>query len=699
MLNQGLINANVLGETFSTPESGVMNASIMEAANGGILLLNTAVSNSGTILASGGTVQVSNTLTGGTLTATSSSELQLLNGSGLSAVTLSPSSSAFVPVGATATSTSGMTNHGTINVTAGSASIAILQFSGTQTLSGSGSVVLGPYVNTGNLPTLGVAGSLTVAAGQTISGAGQVNGGSGFLINQGMMDANVPGQTLSTPVSNVANTGLMEATNGGILLLNTTVSNSGTVLASGGTVQVSHALSGGTLTAISSSQFQLLNGSSLSGVTLSPSSSAIVPGGATATITGGMTNNGTINVTAGSASAAILQFSGAQTLSGGGNIVLGPYVNTGDLPALSVGGSLTVAAGQTISGAGQISGNGQFLTNQGLVNANVAGETLSTPVSNMTNTGIMEATSGGTLLMNGNLSNSGTVLASGGTVDISGPVAQISGSTLTGGTWIARGGSPLFITSAGSITTNQATVVLDGAGSTLPNINALKNNQGSFSLLNGQSFSTTGSLANSGTIDIGAASTLTVAGSYSALPGSLTVADGILAYTGTMNLQGLLEGSGTAEGSVSVAAGGAVAPGRIGQVGTLTVGSNLALAGSSTLDFDLDGTGSLLSVAGSFTASGVSALSFSFTQSVPPVGSYTLSTYQHAPTPRRETSHSAARRTATACSSCLPASCCKPRSGPRKPAGAGTTARSGPPARPPTPRALPQSSARAQARP
>jgi autotransporter-associated beta strand protein len=94
---------------------------------------------------------------------------------------------------------------------------------------------------------------------------------------------------------------------------------------------------------------------------------------------------------------------------------------------------------------------------------------------------------------------------------------------------------------------------------------ALATNQGSFSLLNGQSFSTTGSLTNSGTIEVGAAS-------------------------------------------------------------KLTVGGNLALAGSSSLDFGLAGSSGLISIAGSLTTSGTTSLDF--TKSGPLAAGYTLATYQ-----------------------------------------------------------------------
>ena len=230
--------------------------------------------------------------------------------------------------------------------------------------------------------------------------------------------------------------------------------------------------------------------------------------------------------------------------------------------------------------------------NQSLVNANLAGQTL-TVGGVVSNLGTMEATNGGLLSILGSIDNAGgTVLAAAGTVSLAGPIAQLSGGTLTGGTWIAQGGSPLYLAWNNNITTNRAKVVLAGAGANIYQfveppgvytnyslINNLANNQGSFSLLNGQSFSTTGSLANSGTIDVDAASSLTIAGSYSPQPGSLTIADGKLAFSGTMNVLGALNGSGTVNGSVNVAGGGILAPGDA--PGTLTIAGNLLLAGSA----------------------------------------------------------------------------------------------------------------------
>ena len=134
----------------------------------------------------------------------------------------------------------------------------------------------------------------------------------------------------------------------------------------------------------------------------------------TTTVTGGLTNNGTIMVNFDTYTWPYLTFNGSQTLCGTGTVAMtGGIINTSNS-----GDVLTVAAGQTISGVGQI---------------------------------------------NATLNNLGTVEAQNGTITVASPVTQFSGSTLTGGTWIACANSTLNVSSAGNISTNQGTVILNGA--------------------------------------------------------------------------------------------------------------------------------------------------------------------------------------------------------------------------------------------
>ena len=217
-----------------------------------------------------------------------------------------------ISAGDALTVTDGIANNGTITLAAPfGPETAALTFSGSQTLSGTGSVILDvSQLNTSN------SGVLTQALGQTISGQGTINAA---LINQGLINANVSGGTLSLATNPMTSAGTMEATGGGLLSMKTTVNNAGgmilaasggivqvgsgstinngTLLASGGTVDVNSGstIVGATLTSTGTSYFQA-GGGTLSGDTLSNGSQFNVPAGQTLTVTGGIANNGTITL-------------------------------------------------------------------------------------------------------------------------------------------------------------------------------------------------------------------------------------------------------------------------------------------------------------------------------------------------------------------------------------------------------------------
>src|SRR5262249_9170816 len=124
-------------------------------------------------------------------------------------------------------------------------------------------------------------------------------------------------------------------------------------------------------------------------------------------------------------------------------------------------------------------------------------------------------------------SNSVATLHSPGTVTVlSGTfnafnVNQISGSTLSGGTWKVFGGSTLKLGSGAfgmtALTSNDAGGVVDGAGSAVANFaGQLATNLGSFTVENGATLTTQGPLVNTGTVVIdNNASGLTTTGNYS----------------------------------------------------------------------------------------------------------------------------------------------------------------------------------------
>ena len=188
---------------------------------------------------------------------------------------------------------------------------------------------------------------------------------------------------------------------------------------------------------------------------------------------------------------------------------------------------------------GNIAGGGTTLNNAGTVRK--SGGTGTSTVGT------------GTMFLN----NTGTVEAQSGTLSIApSQVTQLSGTTLTGGTWAAQDGAKLVFPSEAALNTNQGNIVLDGAGATIAALEPLATNSGSLALSNGATFTTTGNLSNSGTLAIGTGSTLTVDGALTQTSsGTLSVqlgappASGQLVATGAATLAGTLQAT-TAAGYI-----------------------------------------------------------------------------------------------------------------------------------------------------
>ena len=532
LINYGVVNANANGQTLSlTGTNPVANYSNFQAITGGLLSISTTVNNyagtitaangylslgfggvieDGPVIVEGGVASVADggTMIGSMLTSSGTSSFQASGGTAnLNAVTLSNSSQFNVLATATVAVTNGITNNGTITVDSNNLTDAYLTFSGTQTLSGTGSVVL----NNTEYAQLNTSGSdlLTQAAGHTISGQGTI---AAVLINQGLINANVSGGTLSLATYPVTSSGTLEGTGGGLLSINTTVNyaaggtilatsggsvqvgaggviNGGTVLASGGIGLIASGgtIINGTLTSTGTSNFQAIGNGSLSAGTLTGGSQLDILGGANITCSNGLTNNGLIVVDSNpGTSYASLTFAGNQMLSGTGSVILNDstyaYIVTIN------GGTLTQVPGHTISGQGTLYAN---LINQGLINANVNGGTLSLETYPVTSSGTLEGTAGGVLSINttANYAAGGTILATsggfvqvgahgvidGGTVLASGGIGLInSGGAIINGTLTSTGTSSFQATgsgslSAGTLTSGSQFDILAGANVTVSN--------------------------------------------------------------------------------------------------------------------------------------------------------------------------------------------------------------------------------------
>ena len=536
IINQGSIDADTSAQTI-TVGSGVTwsNTGLLEATHGGTLALSGTFTTAapGTFNATGGTVNITGTLnnTASTLaltaatgslnfsgtinngTVTGSGGAQLISAGGtLEGVTLG--ANVTVPNNTSLYVINGLTLANANVTLASTANYSYVYFQGTQTLGGTGQIVFGGsypyddvYAEGGN--TTATAATLTIGPNITVQGTegGTITGqySQDGIVNQGTIDANTSGQTI-TVGSGVTwtNAGLLEATNGGTLALSGTftIASPGTFNATGGTVNITGTLNntasilaltaatgsltlsgtiqGGTITASGGAQLTSASGT-LNAVTLDANLTVI--NNTSVVVENGLTLNGTVSL-GNSSTSGYVSFVGSQTLAGTGSVVLGSYVApyyvapTGVYVTDSNGpATLTIGLGITVLGAagylgyvpsdgyyGNLGSSDALLVNKGMINADAAGGVTINVPGGFTNQGTIEATSGGTLNLGGSVTQLGTFNSNGGTVNLTGTL-QNSGSTLVstaatgslallggtvnGGTISESGGAELVMTSSG----------------------------------------------------------------------------------------------------------------------------------------------------------------------------------------------------------------------------------------------------------
>jgi hypothetical protein len=566
IIDQGTVQADVSGGTIYVVAPSFTSAGTLRAITGGTISLLGAVANTGstmTLDGSGGTISLSNTITGGTVQMTNGAVLSGNNDT-LDGVTVNGNLS----VSGQLTVKDGLTLNGTATIADG---FNGLVFVGSQTLGGNGTVVFGnfapygsSYVGYNYLYTDAGSSTLTIGAGITVHGKYGVVGGfyytffpspqvsGGPIIDQGTLQADVSGGTVYLPGN--YQDGTYGSANGGQLLLE------GTLL--GATVP-----SGATLTT---------NGGTLDGVTIDGNLSV----SGQLTVKDGLTLNGTATIADGFNG---LYFVGSQTLGGSGTVVFGnstpygsSYISYNYLYTDAATSTLTIGAGLTIRGKYGVLGGfyytyysspqvrGGPVIDQGTVQADVSGGTIYLP--SYYQGGIFGSANGGQLLLEGTLTGatvrSGTTLTtSGGALDgvdvegnisVSGTLTVKDGLTLDGTATIASGFNGLYFVGSqtlqgsgtvvfGNSVFNGATfynyLYTDASGSTLtigPGLTV----RGNYGVLGGvyvNSYSVSGGpIVNQGTVqaDVSGGTIAIVATSFNS--------DGILCATngGTLSVRG-----------------------------------------------------------------------------------------------------------------------------------------------------------------
>ncbi len=594
--NSGTVSANQNGNPLAIqPGGGNGNdftnnsGAVLQASNGGVLQL---IGNSGGVFTNNGTIQAlagSQVLLSGGVTVTGNSTFTT-TGSGVVTVSDAATFSNLTFSGnlqannnSVTTLAGTLTNNGTFNLNSLGNGDDI-HLSGSVTLAGTGVTNL----NGANDRVFANVGGdrLTVAAGATLAGTGNLGSGQTTLTNGGLVTANQNGNTLALqPGGGNGNdftntgTGVARAENGGTLQL------SG---ASGGV------FTGNSFQALTGSQVSIGSNANVVSTTLATSGTGsvvlydaatltnvtntgalVANNNSTTTLAGTLTNQGTFNLNS-SGNGDDLRLSGSVTLAGTGVTNLN---GANDRVFANVGGDrLTVAAGATLAGTGNLGSGQTVFTNNGTINANQSGNPLVIqPGGGNGNdfttgaTGVTEATGGGTLSLSGASGgvftndgvytvNSGSAGGSSALAVDAGRLTNFSGATLTGGAYnvisSATANTSTLSFGGGTITTNAARVTLSGASTVFTEINGLNNNQGSFTVANGRNFTTTGNLTNSGTLVAAGGSTLTVNGGLvQTSTGTLT---GNGSFTGAFQLAGNVNPGGTvdaATGAFADAAG------------------------------------------------------------------------------------------------------------------------------------------------
>jgi hypothetical protein len=490
----------------------------------------------------------------------------------------------------------------------------------------------GSKLNSGSLTNAGYfdIGNGGMTSASTVNVTGTLNNTGGTVVVYGSSAAvndvlNVSGAAPSTLTGNYqlyGSTGsaAVEFGSGGITSIGDGSSNSGYVLLSGpnaymevGAVNSNNALNG-LKTIASNGELDLENGASVTTGALTNNNHLLVDdggsGGSSLNIGGSLTNGGYLQVgnsgvtsastvkingplltntgninLFGGAGVATLEISGPKvTISGTGTINLSNSTN--NLITGTAATDTLINSGNTIQGAGVIANVG--VVNSGTILANQSTPLVIAPSAlGLNNKGTLSANAGSTLQITG--TNGGSLL-------------NFSGTTLTGGTYVA-GGTLQFGGSGTSIVTNAANITLSGSSSQIIDLsggNVLANfaanaAAGSFTLTGGRNFTTKGNFTNNGTLGVDAGSAFVV-------NDNLTNFSGTTLTGGTYTVGGTLQFNGahvvTDGGNISLTAPSAQIINQSGgnaltTLATITAGGSLSLSG-----------GTNFTTAGNFTNNG-----------------------------------------------------------------------------------------------
>ncbi|MBI4717514.1 MAG: hypothetical protein HY763_06900 [Planctomycetes bacterium] len=425
IVNSGVIRKEAgAGTTTLGVAVGSNVGGVIECQSGVLEFLGTSVTNTGgTIRAAGGDVHLLNgtVVTEGTLDRTGASAIRGVSGT----VTLNDvtNSGEYVVHHGTVTALGGTlcNNYGRILLNHDAACFGTsLRIDGNLLLGGNGDLLLNCLSGGGASLDSSGANVLTNGPAHTIHGMGRI---TATLDNEGEVNADVTGAAIGMNTNNAANSGQLIASNGGELSIEgivVTQSPTAEMLGDNGVV----ALRGGTVVG---GLLDTANGGSVRSVsgtnTLTDTHNLgdfIINYGTETKVNGTtLTNDGTVLVNhAAACFGTNLTFDADVMLVGDGDVRLNCASGVGASLNTGTGYTVTQAATHLIHGMGRITA---ALANAGTVDADVTNETLALNSNNKSNTGVLKASDGGTLYIDGvQIDNTGgDILADGGAVALS----------------------------------------------------------------------------------------------------------------------------------------------------------------------------------------------------------------------------------------------------------------------------------------
>ncbi len=472
--NAGLIDADITGAVLLLdPLNAVdsfVNTGTLRASNGGLLRLtgvfggnfNSTGGNIGAF-GVGSEVQLvaSVNVTGGVLTTDLDGLINVVDGNsaGFTDVTLALNGNLRAGNNSDAFFADTLANQGTVTLNPETTN-SDFRIVNDLILSGGGTIVMNATTGAGGFAVINDGGGggqgLLTNVNNTIRGSGQLGQNAIGLLNQanGLILADQNGNDLLIDpgtTDGATNQGTFRAANGGTLTL--TGQFGGDLDNTGGTIEATGAgsavrlfnsmnITGGTVEGTANGVIEVSDGQSGGFIDVTAFGTVEAGNNSDFFVAGTYTNNGLTSLNPETTNSDF-RIVGDVVLNGGGNLFMRPTSGSGGISVINDGGGagqgLLTNVDNTIRGSGQLGQNAIGLLNQasGTVLANQAGEDLFIDpgtTHNLTNQGLMRATSGGIMTLSGQFG--GTFDNTGGTIEADGGgslVRLFSGAEVTGG--------------------------------------------------------------------------------------------------------------------------------------------------------------------------------------------------------------------------------------------------------------------------